>query len=735
MNEKIVSNYLGDPNVKQAAAPKPQVQAEFFNKLKQVEKLYKSNNDFIKAYNDVIDCNIYEHSTQQAQMFINLAEQFAKEGIVHGLYAFKDTIFQCTIEHNMFNPIVFDINNVTNGVDGDNNKKALNKLYKSFYNELEKIGKEDIYTICLKYYLFFSNNAFKYPVLNKLLWRFPNVEYFANNLINNYIPSYNKHICYFSSKNTSYVSVYGDILKLDIDFYCKFLGINIPEKYISDLKKMINVMTKVIQNHCCEPPQPDTTFYYCVYTDYLNENLSHEMRHMHKLEFSNKSVRLTDCENLQQSGKIQMFNSIDMIENGCLHDVVNNYNPQLLYSVLISIVRYTSDFGQVDNISKALAMTFVAKISKRPIVVVSCSDTNIVQAKELFKQIICSGENNYLFVVDMGYTLKNMTHKKFEQNIFKMDDTKIKAFFIDNFEDKVPANIKEKIIDILKDAGNIQFFIFQTSKNVDYIPTDNLIHINLSDWNCLDNSFLLDTSNALWGRLYLPIYGLHLIFKERNSKRQFLLAESPIEDIKEDIEEDIFDGMDKDKIIKKMSEDFISRCFVSREEAIERKRKRKKDIATIKTENPAFTDEYIKKRLGDQPLFSTPKDKFLEYANVYLNTQYPQNILKKYDIKNETIFEYIKSTYEDIFSYEPLNLRYTGWNQDRPMGFQLLGIKSPWKEIEKELQESNVNKIIGDDEKIEKQLHNLIEILPKTIDLKPLSRFADTNIHCHIETY
>lgn len=138
MNEKIVSNYLGDPNVKQAATPKPQVQAEFFNKLKQVEKLYKSNNDFIKAYNDVIDCNIYEHSTQQAQMFINLAGQFAKEGIVHGLYAFKDTIFQCTIEHNMFNPIVFDINNVTNGVDGDNNKKALNKLYKSFYNELEK---------------------------------------------------------------------------------------------------------------------------------------------------------------------------------------------------------------------------------------------------------------------------------------------------------------------------------------------------------------------------------------------------------------------------------------------------------------------------------------------------------------------------------------------------------------------------------------------------------------------
>lgn len=411
--------------------------------------------------------------------------------------------------------------------------------------------------------------------------------------------------------------------------------------------------------------------------------------------------------------------------------MVNNYRPQLLYSVLLSIARDTFDFKQVNNISKALAMTFVAKISKRPIVVVSCSDTNIVQAKELFKQIICSGENNYLFVVDMGYTLKNMTHKKFEQNIFKMDGTKIKAFFIDNFEDKVPANIKEKIIDILKDAENIQFFIFQTSKNVDYISTDNLIHINLSDWNCLDNSFLLDTSNALWGRLYLPIYGLHLIVKERKSKQQFLLAESPIEDI----EEDIFDGMDKDKIIKKISEDFISQCFVSKEEAIERKRKRKKDIATIKTENPAFTDEYIKKQLGDQPLFSTPKDKFLEYANVYLNTQYPQNILKKYDIKDETIFEYIKSTYEDIFSYEPLNLRYTGWNQDRPMGFQLLSIKSPWKEIEKELQESSVNKIIGDDEKIEKQLHNLIEILPKTIDLKPLSRFADTNIHCHIETY
>ena len=729
MNEKIVSSYLGDPNVKQTATPKPFAYAELFNELKHTTKLYNSNNDFIdfiEAYNYVIRCNIYEHSTWQVQTFISLAEQFAKERIVNGLYAFKDTIFQCTIEHNMFNPIAFDINNVTNDVDGDNNKKALNKLYKSFYNELEKIGKEDIYTMCLKYYLFFSNNAIKYPALNNLLWCFPDIHYFIDNNIYTYIPSYDWQIYYFTSKNKSYVSVYGDILKLDIDFYCKFCGINIPEKYMSDLKNLINIMSKGISTNCCEPPQPDTTFYYCVYTDFFDGNPPLEVRHMHKLEFSNESVKLSDCENLQQSGKIKTFKSIDLFENGCLYDMVNNYRPKLLYSVLLSIARDTLDFNQVGNISKALAMTFVAKISKRPIVVVSCSDTNIVQAKEFFKKIICSGENNYSFVVDMGYTLKDITHKKFEQNLFKMDNTKIKAFFIDNFEDNVSANIKEKIIGILNNVKNIQFFIFQTLKNVDYIPTDNLIHINLSDWNCLDNPFSLDTPNALWSKLYLPIYGLHLIFRERKSKQQFLLSGSPIEGT----EEDVFTGMSRDEIIKKISDDFINRCFVSREEAEERKQKRKSEIAAIKAKNSNCTDEYIKEKLGDQPLFSTPIDKFLLYAETYLNTQYSNNTLAKYNITKETIKKYIKNSYKETFNYHTANLSYTEYT-DRVQAFQFLSIKKPWSELEKELRESSVNKVIDNDEKIEKQLQNLIDSLPKTIDLKPLSRFP--NIHCHIE--
>ena len=51
----------------------------------------------------------------------------------------------------------------------------------------------------------------------------------------------------------------------------------------------------------------------------------------------------------------------------------------------------------------------------------------------------------------------------------------------------------------------------------------------------------------------------------------------------------------------------------------------------------------------------------------------------------------------------------------------MLSIKSPWKEIEKQLKETNVNNPIGIDKQIELQLNNLIEALPNTIDFRHLS--------------
>lgn len=72
--------------------------------------------------------------------------------------------------------------------------------------------------------------------------------------------------------------------------------------------------------------------------------------------------------------------------------------------------------------------------------------------------------------------------------------------------------------------------------------------------------------DLLWGRLYLSVYGLHLISSERNNKNKFEIKYTHTEN------KSIFGEMYQNEIIKEISEKFITRCFVSAEEAEIRKK-------------------------------------------------------------------------------------------------------------------------------------------------------------------
>lgn len=391
------------------------------------------------------------------------------------------------------------------------------------------------------------------------------------------------------------------------------------------------------------------------------------------------------------------------------------------------------DIDLVDNIAQALAMTLIFTINKRQIIVVSCDKNNISAAKDFFKKIICSEEVFCTPVIDKDYDIKQFKSKKFKDGLCKLKYTKSRAVFINNFEEKISRDVKYNLTQVMQ-KSNVQIIIFQTLRNVDYISIDDLIHINLSDWRPEDNINALGEVGALWAKLYLSVYGLHLLFKARKNEFRFSLAEDTIES------EDAVSAEEQQKMIEKISKEFIKRCFVSRKIAEKRATERRNEISKIRKDNKNVSDDTIREILSKKPLFSTYVGEFLIYANVYLETQYPRSLISKYNITSQTIANYIRTDdkLQKEFPCTPLNIRHTEYTNnpdvaDKPLDFDKLSLKETWNVMEVKLRATNVNTITEIDEGIQKKLHKLFEVLPKTIDFKPLSHFASANMNIRIE--
>lgn len=200
----------------------------------------------------------------------------------------------------------------------------------------------------------------------------------------------------------------------------------------------------------------------------------------------------------------------------------------------------------------------------------------------------------------------------------------------------------------------------------------------------------------------------------------------------------MFSEMDYEDIIKKISKDFLNRCFVSKEEAEERKKKRLKAIEAIK-KSPKCVDikntldpkqakieiEKIVERTLDKKLwFATFNTDFYMYADTFLKTQYPNPIINKYKVTNKTLKRY----FEKKLNYvnDKLNGEYTGKKGER--GFLLLALKDSWDNIEMELKSTNINISENEENKIKEKLNYLFDVLPKTVDLRPLSSISNVEM-------
>lgn len=716
MNKNAISRYFDEFNNANSSADQ---QSVFMKELKKVENYIKGEdkykkllNKLKKAYTACITNKSYTKFNQFAKflIYVTYSGVYNQES-EYSTTAFKGSLYYC-MKLDIYNAHTLRKNDVLKGITENKDKEELVKLYDTLCNFLELISTNTI----IKYIMFFSSNSqTKYDMADLLLF-LPNIYILLNAQEYTFILSLNQSVRYISFENQAYALYCDELFKFDVDFFAKCLRIPIPAKFKSDLNNMINIMSDEIIQRCKKVSKPEPTIYYNVY-----QSPSTVSNHIFKLSFDNNCISISKCSNALETDKIEPFRPICIRDSNVLFQVVNGYKPNTLYKYLLSIAMDSSDFAQINNISKALAMTMISSISKRQIVVVSCNDNNILQAKEFFCRLIRSEEADNISVINNDDDIKQLSYKNFRNTLNKISYTKTRAVFINNSKDSVTDGTKEKLLQILSET-NVQIFIFQTSKKIDYIPADRLIHINLSDWELKNDISCLVSGDLLWGRLYLSVYGLHLIFNERNNKNKFGIKDVSAEN---DV---VFEGMDQDEIIKKISDEFITRCFVSKEEAEVRKKERHAYIDKIKKENTDWSDELIKNRLEQQPLFSTYNSDFLEYANVYLATQYYKNEINKYNITSKTIKKYVKDNYKETFPYSTLNISYTKYNE-RKKGFDKLSIKRPWVEIEKQLKETNVNNPIGTDKKIELQLSNLIEALPYTIDFRHLSIYSHDTPH------
>lgn len=259
----------------------------------------------------------------------------------------------------------------------------------------------------------------------------------------------------------------------------------------------------------------------------------------------------------------------------------------------------------------------------------------------------------------------------------------------------------------------MQTFIFQLDTIESTFPQKDCIHLDLSKWIPPENC-TFSANDALWAKIYLPIYGLHILFKDRKNTNKF-----DFPDIFES-KKTIFE--DRDNVIKKMCSDFIKRYFVSVDEALKRKKNRRAAIREIRSKNPGCTDELIIKQLDKSLEFSTFGEDFETYAKLYLDTQYTPSLLEQYNITAEDIKDCLKNM--KTFKYDDVYMTHTGKSYERKAGFYYLSLIEPWEITKQRMLDTHVqpeeNDVISND--MNMAIQKLIDILPSVVDMKPLSK-------------
>ena len=192
---------------------------------------------------------------------------------------------------------------------------------------------------------------------------------------------------------------------------------------------------------------------------------------------------------------------------------------------------------------------------------------------------------------------------------------------------------------------------------------------------------MLSVEDCCWTRLYLSLYGLHLILEKQKSVHNFDLGcqLTPISRYDDPTST-------RKNIIENIKNSFISEYFLSKQENEKRKSERAKRILELKKEHGKSESarSIIILELSKTPLYTT-RDELERYIEKYLETQFKPTFLSANNISCKDILKSVQSEY----AYTKTNIEYTMIKKYRV--FKDLSLKEPWLKTKAKMEQTNIN--------------------------------------------
>lgn len=474
-----------------------------------------------------------------------------------------------------------------------------------------------------------------------------------------------------------------ELYELNIDTLKRLLKINNNSDDI--LNKYIKCLNKEIQLSCCSIP------------------LSKDIRPLFKYLYPGQKQYMLILDQGKASVSLHddtiFYKPIHLNESD-LQAIRNGYTLDAICRCLQVISN--NNYTIIAAFAKLLADCLLPYPQSKKIYVVNVkNECDIEIIKNFIKRILSHG-NGSTCVID-----KNLTINEVCKNYALLDElkyTRLYALFLEQGSSEINAqqmlliyNLITKTSNNAKNSNknNIQPILFQSTGEIpEFIKPKNIEYIDVSMSQLDEQINNLSSEECCWIRLYLSLYGLHLILKSQKSNLNFDLGcKLEVSPTKKGFSETSIYCASREEFISCITSDFLERYFVSVEEAGRRKAERTKRIKDIKKQYKDSPNLYniLTEKLSAYPLFETTKNDLEIYIKTYIETQCESSLIIHFKVTEKDIYQKIISN--EIYKVGEINAQYAGQDHGKKLGrgIQNLSIKELWPITKAKMEQTNIN--------------------------------------------
>lgn len=488
------------------------------------------------------------------------------------------------------------------------------------------------------------------------------------------ILSVSNNITYGVINRKAIICYNNDIYELNADtinklFFIKAKHNEILKKYVQCLKKELELTCLSLNIKDFEKTRP--------YFKYLYYN--------------NSGYCFKPCQgkiNFVSLATSALFKPI-IIDKISIKTLKNSYIPQALCKPLQVISN--NNYSVINTMAKLFADCLLPYPQSHKLYIIKTRNEHDTEIIKCFINRILSygnGPHDSVCVIDKNQSINDVC-RKYKQ-LDELKYTRIYAMFMKRGKKPLDTQLSIYLSNLLKNTSNnskntivnnIQPILFQTNDDISDLPPELVEFIDLSDSQLDDRICMLSVEDCCWTRLYLSLYGLHLILEKQKSVHNFNLGcqLTPISRYDDPTST-------RKNIIENIKNRFISEYFLSKQENEKRKSERAKRILELKKEHGKSESarSIIILELSKTPLYTT-RDELERYIEEYLETQYKPTFLSANNISRKDILKSVQSEY----AYTKTNIEYTMSKKYRV--FKDLSLKEPWLKTEAKMEQTNIN--------------------------------------------